>query len=134
MLSAAGAQTPGGEWKLIEARQNGKNVSFGREIKATLIFGAENRISGSGGCNRYSSRYKTAGRNRISFAPIISTRMACLENDFMRQETTFFALMEKIEKYRIKGNYLTFSDAAKKNVLRFARTDKQKLQAENYSI
>ena len=126
MLIVANAQKLGGEWKLIEAKQNGKNVSFGSEIRTNLIFGEENRISGNGGCNRYSSAYKLTGKNRIKFEPIISTRMACLEGDFMNQEATFFEDMKKVEKYQIKGNFLILSDAPKQNVLRFTRVVKQK--------
>jgi heat shock protein HslJ len=126
MLIAAHAQKPNGEWKLIEVKQNGKNVVFEREIRTSLIFGEQNRISGTGGCNRYSSVYKLSDKNRIKFEPIISTKMACLEDDFMRQENVFFDVMQKVERYRIKGNYLVFTDASKQNVLRFARVDKQR--------
>ena len=126
LLITAQAQSLSGEWKLVAAKQNGKNVSFGREIRTNLIFGAENRISGNGGCNRYSTTYKLTGKNRLKFEPIIATKMACLENDFMRQETVFFGVMEKVKEYKIKGNYLIFSDGEKRNVLRFARVGKQK--------
>jgi heat shock protein HslJ len=126
MLVAASAQSLGGEWKLVEARQEGAKISLGSEIRTNLIFGAENRMSGSAGCNRYSTTYKTAGKNQISFEPIISTKMACVNDDFMKQENTFFGVMEKVEKYQTKGKYLIFSDESKQNVLRFERAAKQK--------
>ena len=120
----ARAQNLSGKWKLIEAKQNGKAVDLGREIKTNLIFGDENRISGNGGCNRYSSTYKLESKNEIKFAPVISTRMACLENNLMSLEQTFFEVLGKTEKYQVKGKYLIFSDKAKKNVLRFVKVEK----------
>jgi heat shock protein HslJ len=124
MLTSLQAQTLAGEWKLVEARQNGRRVSFSGEIRTTLKFGEENRIGGNAGCNRYSSTYTLGGRNRIKLGPAISTKMACLDQDFMKQERTFFGVLEKIGKFRIKENHLILSDAAQKNVLRFARASK----------
>ena len=124
MLTAAQAQSMTGEWKLVEVKQNGRRVSFSREIRTTLKFGDENRIGGNAGCNRYSAAYTLRNRNGIRFGPVISTKMACLENDFMKQETTFFSVIEKVGKYKIKGKHLILTDASEKNVLRFARASK----------
>jgi copper homeostasis protein (lipoprotein) len=126
MFISVSAQKLVGEWKLVEAKQNGKKVSLGREIKTNLVLGEENRMSGNAGCNRYSTAYTLKSKNRIKFQPIISTKMACLDNDFTKQESTFFSVIEKGEKYKIKGNYLIFSDVAEQNILRFARVYKQK--------
>lgn len=125
MFIVASAQKPAGEWKLVEAKQNGKRISLGREIRTSLTFGAENRMSGNAGCNRYSTVYALGKGNRIIFQPIISTKMACGDNNFMKQEGTFFDVMEKIRNYKIKGDYLMFSDANGRNTLRFVRVSKQ---------
>jgi heat shock protein HslJ len=89
------------------------------------MFGEENRLSGNAGCNRYSTRYALENKNQIKFQPIVSTRMACLDNDFMKQEHTFFEVMEKVRKYKIQGNQLIFMDTKGQNTLRFARLSKQ---------
>ena len=124
----ANGQKLEGEWKLVQAKQNGKNISLGRNIRTNLIFGEGNRMSGNAGCNHYSTTYTLRSKNEIKFEPIISTRMACLDNNFMKQESTFFGIIEKVGKYQIKGNYLIFFDTSKQNVLRFTRVFKQKLQ------
>jgi heat shock protein HslJ len=124
MSFVASAQKLEGKWKLTEAKLNGRKVSLGREIKTNLAFGNENHVSGNAGCNRYSTAYTLESKNRIKFQPIISTRMACLNENLMRQETTFFEIMGKTRKYKIKGNYLIFSDLGERNELRFARTGK----------
>src|SRR5688572_19391649 len=110
MFTAAAAQKLQGEWKLVEARAAAGRVYLGRTVKTSLIFAGENRLSGNAGCNRYSTAYRLERNNGNKFEPIISTRKACLDNNFMKQETTFFTLMEKVAKFRIKGNELILSD------------------------
>ena len=51
--------------------------------------------------------------------------MACLEGDLMKQENTFFDVISKTGKYKIRGNYLILFDESKQNVLKFARVEKQ---------
>lgn len=125
MAGFASAQQLGGEWKLVEATQNGRRVYLGRDIKTSAIFGENNRMSGNAGCNRYSTTYNANGRNRIVFQPIISTKMACADNNYMKQESTFFSVIEKTDRYRLNRNYLTFYDARERNILKFVRAYKQ---------
>lgn len=120
MTISANAQILKGNWKLVEAEMNGKKVIFKKEIKTNLSFGEENRMFGNSGCNRYSTVYILEGR-KIDFQPIISTKMAC-GGEAMKQENTFFSVIEKVEKYKIKGNYLIFFDKSQQNVLKFARS------------
>lgn len=120
MIISANSQTLKGNWKLVEAEMNGEKVIFKREIKTNLSFGEENRMFGNSGCNRYSTVYILEGR-KIDFQPIISTKMAC-GGEAMKQENTFFGVINKVEKYKIKGNYLIFFDKSQQNVLKFARS------------
>ncbi|MBA3632571.1 MAG: META domain-containing protein [Acidobacteria bacterium] len=125
MFIGINAQTLEGEWKLVKAKKNGDKVVFNKEIKTTLIFGEGNRMSGNAGCNRYSTTYKLEDKKKIDFQPIISTKMACTDDDLMKQENTFFSVIDKTDKYKIKGNYLIFFDETKQNLLKFARVYKQ---------
>lgn len=126
MFTAINAQTLEGEWKLVKVKQNGEKVVFKDEIKTDLNFGEENRMSGNAGCNRYSTTYKIEEMEKISFQPTISTKMACSDEDLMKQENTFFNLIERVTKYKFKDNYLIFFDESKQNTLKFARMSKQK--------
>ena len=121
MIISANAQTLKGNWKLVEAEMNGEKQVFKKEIKTNLSFGEENRMFGNSGCNRYSTVYILEGKGKIDFQPIISTKMACL-GEAMKQENIFFSVIEKVEKYKIKGSYLIFFDRSRQNVLKFARS------------
>lgn len=121
MATFADAQRLGGEWRLVEARQDGRRVSLGRTIKTTALFSEGSRMAGNAGCNRYSTTYNINGRNRIFFQPIIATKMACADNNFMKQENTFFAVIDKTNRYRFSRNHLILYDARERNVLRFVR-------------
>ncbi|CAN5403083.1 hypothetical protein BH20ACI1_BH20ACI1_18420 [soil metagenome] len=126
MFIGINAQTLEGEWKLVKAEQNGEKVTFNQEIKTNLVFGEENRMFGNAGCNRYSTTYKIEEKGSIGFQPTISTKMACSDEDLMKQESTFFSVIDKITKYKIKGNYLILYDESKQNILKFARISKKK--------
>jgi heat shock protein HslJ len=45
-------------------------------VKVTAVFG-DGRVSGSGGCNRYSAAVVETGPLEFSIGPAASTRMAC---------------------------------------------------------
>ena len=55
---------------------------------------AARRFHGKGGCNSISGGYTTTGDN-IAFAMPISTRMACMDGDVMRRETTFLKMISE---------------------------------------
>lgn len=63
-----------------------------------------NKITGTGGCNRYSGEIvldATAGN--FSAKNIASTKMAC---DNMPVETNFFSMLQEANKYVVNGNTL----------------------------
>ncbi len=124
MFISINAQALEGEWKLIKATQDGANVVFDGDIKTNLNFGEKNRMSGNAGCNRYSTTYKIEKKGNINFQPTISTKMACSDENLMKQENTFFNLIDKVTKYTYKGNYLIFFDESKQNTLKFTRISK----------
>lgn len=125
MLVSANAQDLDGNWKLVSAKKDGEKVVYQSEIKTTLNFGEENRMSGNSGCNGYGTIYTLSGKKGIEFEPIISTKMACLDGDYMKQEKTFFSVISKTNKYKIKGDLLIFFDKDRQNVLKFARSANQ---------
>lgn len=122
-LTAANAKNLKGEWKLVEAASNGEKVVYTEEIKTSLSFGENNKMSGNSGCNRYSTSYKPAGK-KISFSPIISTKMAC-DGERMKQENAFFGVIEKVKYYKMEGEYLIFYDKSSRNILKFALVSNQ---------
>ena len=65
------------------------------------------RVTGSGGCNRFSGSYQSDQRS-LRFGPLASTRMACLDMD---TETAFLRALERTRHYRIRGRTLDLLDA-----------------------
>jgi heat shock protein HslJ len=91
---------------------NGKggaqSIATGTEI--TAIFGADGTLSGSGGCNNYSTAYQVI-TNTIKISPAIATtRMMCPE-PVMQQETAYLTALPTAAVYRIESNKLELRDA-----------------------
>jgi len=67
--------------------------------RVTLSF-AEGRVSGRGGCNLYSGPVEY-GRGAIKIGPLISTKMACVENGVMQQESAYLSTLQSAERYAV---------------------------------
>lgn len=121
---------PLAKFKLMEVKQDlsgtweldyisGPRIAFDGlypNRKPTMIFHtADGKVNGNSSCNTYHATFKTQD-NKISFGPIMSTKMACEGNG----EATFFSTLEKVNTYAIDQNTLTFimGDIA---VMRFQR-------------
>lgn len=66
---------------------------------------------GAGGraCNTYRTNY-TMEDTRITFGPIVSTRMACAQ-DIMAQETAYLRALESATSYEVVGDQLVITHA-----------------------
>jgi len=60
-------------WRLSRL---GRNERVPEGVRVTAVFG-EGRVSGSGGCNRYSAGVVETGPLEFSIGPAASTKMAC---------------------------------------------------------
>lgn len=99
-------------WLLEEL--DGKKVTsddFAREIPTVEINSSEKKIMGYGGCNRISGTIFQE-RELLRFTNIISTKMACGENN---KENAFMKALQSSTGYKIKNNrlYLTNPDGMK---------------------
>ncbi len=98
----------GSSWTLISFETEGEVVSAVKDAPATLTFAAEgeevNRISGTGGCNRYFGSYMLTN-DRLSVSPLGSTRMMC-EPEQMAQEDRFFQALSTAESYELSDELL----------------------------
>jgi heat shock protein HslJ len=66
----------------------------------TAVFGADNTISGSGGCNTYSGAYVLEGDALSIPGPLATTMMMCAE-EVMAQETVFLANLQAVAGFKI---------------------------------
>lgn len=100
----------GPRWRLVELEgQPSLAVDGSREPH--LVFSRTegiDRVGGSTGCNSMGGRYELDG-DRIAFSELISTKMACIEDDRMRQETRFVGALERADRYAISGDTLSLS-------------------------
>jgi len=67
------ADLRGVTWRLSRL---GRNERVPEGVKVTAVFG-DGRVSGSGGCNRYSAAVVETDPPGFSIGPAASTRMAC---------------------------------------------------------
>jgi len=85
------------------------SVLDGSTITAT--FGADGRVSGSSGCNRYHAAYSVKGSSITIQAPA-STRMACSEPEgVMQQEQEYLNALPTAATYAIHGEQLELRTA-----------------------
>jgi heat shock protein HslJ len=76
----------------------------------TLQFGADGSVSGSDGCNRFTTTYTTTGSSLRIRRPA-STMMACPEA-VANQANTFQSMLIAADEYEVRGNQLTlFEDS-----------------------
>ena len=106
-LAAQSLLLLGTSWRatgINNGRQAVESVVTGTSV--TLSFGADGDASGSGGCNRYSGHFETAG-SRISIGQIAVTAMACAEPPgVMEQEQAFLKALATATSVRFEGDRL----------------------------
>jgi heat shock protein HslJ len=76
----------------------------------SVEFAPEDRISGAGGCNRFSGVYEAAN-GAIAVRALGRTEMAC-DQPLMRQEDAFFTVLDEADQYRRDGERLVITTGA----------------------
>jgi heat shock protein HslJ len=103
---------------LVGTRWIASMINNGRGAVSSLVvgtrvdaeFGADGRVHGSGGCNRYSGSYALDGAT-LSFSEVASTMMLCLEPEGVgEQEAAYFAALARVTTFRIEGDRLQLRD------------------------
>lgn len=99
---SAGSGQPelaGTEWMLFSL--NGEQVTT--DAGPTIRFNEE-EVGGSGGCNSYGGTYQVdAAEGNIAIGWLVSTLMACSDDEVSRLEGDFLAALERVENYAISG-------------------------------
>lgn len=92
----------GTKWMLTSL--NGKSPLAGANV--TLAFDG-GQATGSAGCNSYSGAYRVEAEDRLTFSPITSTEMACLEPPgIMEQETEYLKALGAATRFRLRDGQL----------------------------
>lgn len=82
---------------------NGDSVSLFARQPTIQFNDSALKIAGNGGCNNFFSNYSKDG-NKISFAPIASTKMACPGMDEI--EVRYFQALAKVTGYKFENGEL----------------------------
>lgn len=106
-----------GRWRAESIRRRGVIGN----VPAVIDIGADGKVTGSGGCNRISGA-ATVSEARISFSPMISTKMACAPA-ILDQESEFLSALGDARLWRIdeQRDKLILVDAHGVTVLRLLR-------------
>jgi len=104
-----------GEWLLEDL--GGRGVMD--LVQTTLAFDGEGRVSGSGGCNRFTGSY-TFSDGELSFGPLAGTKMMCPEA-VMDQEDRFHKALGAVDRVAVDGPFLLIYAGEKDAPLKFTR-------------
>jgi heat shock protein HslJ len=105
------AALPGTRWTAIAVNNGAQAVaSVAAETEITAEFGPDGALSGSAGCNRYTTRYTLDGET-IAIRPPALTRRAC-PAPVMQQEQQYTAALERAATYRLDADRLELRSAA----------------------
>ncbi|MGH7430319.1 MAG: META domain-containing protein, partial [Candidatus Methylomirabilales bacterium] len=86
-------------------------------VEATLEFPEVGKVVGSGSCNRFFGIVEIAG-DSITFSPLGSTRMSCVEA-VMNQEAKYLKALQDAERFTRDGSVLLIYCKGLKKPLRF---------------
>lgn len=106
-----------GAWLLED--MGGRGVVDG--VQTTMIFDSEGRVSGTGGCNRYTGSY-TLEDDRLTFGPLAGTKMMCPEA-VMGQEDRFHKALGAVDRIAVDGPFLLIYAGGSDVPLKFTHLD-----------
>ena len=102
-------------WQWVGTVTPVERVEVGNPARYTLLLQADGKAVIQLDCNRGGAGYEISG-HRISFGPIVSTRMACPEDS---QDGTFTNHLEKTTSYFIQGHELFLEMPYDSGTMRF---------------
>ncbi|MGL5032925.1 MAG: META domain-containing protein, partial [Microcystaceae cyanobacterium] len=108
-------------WQLV----GGEMLTANSNGQITLRFTQQN-LSGSAGCNRYSTGYSVKD-NQLKTKAIASTRMAC-PSPLMEQETAYLRALETAHSFKVNAQgelEIAYGDRAQPRTLRFVKVETQ---------
>ncbi len=96
-------------WKLVGLGGTPVAAAGGQHRPYLIFAPGDMRVSGSNGCNRIAGRFELDS-DKLRLRDMASTMMACPSG--MEQEQLFLQLLDKVERYRIRGTRLELTDAS----------------------
>ena len=97
----------GPTWRLVSIE--GQAAVPGTHV--TAVFGDDDRVAGSAGCNRYQGAAVVRGETLAMSPTMATTMMYCGALGVMPQEQAYLAALQKATAYRISGTRLEMGPA-----------------------
>ncbi len=111
-----------GDWEVAFISDESGALSArlaGTSLTATIT---EDRIGGIAGCNQYGGN-ASVDRSAVSFGPLVSTLMACLEpTGVMDQENAYLSLLQTVDAWEVTDKGVDLL-AGGETVIQLVRTD-----------
>lgn len=98
------ATLAGATWTLVSL--GGQPLAQGARPPTAVFDGI--RLSGFGGCNRYTGQVEDKTPGTIAIGPLAATKMAC-PSPAMEVEDRYFAALAQVTQYRVAGSRLVLS-------------------------
>jgi heat shock protein HslJ len=93
-------------------------VAEGSTITATFF--GEGKVTGTGGCNGYTTDYQLGSAPRIWFRrPVVPEHLCQTPNGVMSQESAYFTDLEWAETYSITNGQLVIYNKENRKILQF---------------
>ena len=110
-FSAQSQSLAGTSWG-VTGINNGKGgvVSVVAGTEVTMNFAPGGKVSGSGGCNNYTSTFTQDG-DKLTFTSTATTHRMCFASGVMEQEQAFLKALESVLTARVEGNQLELRTA-----------------------
>ena len=99
------ASLTGTQWRLVSYGLPGSETPAIPGSNVTLMFEWENQVTGHGGCNSYGGQY-SVDNNQVMFREIVSTLMACADQNVTSQEQTYLEALRSAGQYALADNRL----------------------------
>ena len=111
-------------WILVRYRDSKNRMSINSlGDRPFLIFMADGKISGSGGCNRFFSSYEALGTS-LKTGLIGSTLMYCNDPPWLMDlEGDFFRCLERSSRFELNEDNLDIFDVQGSIILRLKRDE-----------
>jgi putative lipoprotein len=103
-------------WKLTHLRSRLLGAADWTNEPHFILHPADQRVSGSGGCNRIAGSYRLDD-GQLTFGQMAGTMMACVRGADTERE--FLAILKKVRQARISGERLQLFDATGETLARF---------------
>ena len=98
----------GQTWHLVSFGSPSSPSPAAAGISTQLTFDSNGTMDANMGCNAISGDY-TLSNGSISFGPVISTMMACMDNGSDKQERALVSAFNNSVNYQIDGDTLTIT-------------------------